>query len=135
MAWQICLFLKNCREVAKKTRHRFEDSCNMNALNWKFFQKINSIRTWLKELAKGRIFKWNYVLFAAKIWIRQLFISNSKIFMYLLWPCRVLVLIFFAKTTRGSCVSCFSSVISFNPTSHLKWCIRWRYWSHQIWYL
>ena len=27
-------------------RHRFEDSCNMNILNWKLYRKINSIRTW-----------------------------------------------------------------------------------------
>ena len=27
-------------------RHRFEDSCNKNMLNWKFYWKANSIRTW-----------------------------------------------------------------------------------------
>ena len=27
-------------------RHRFEDSCNMNILSRKLYQKINSIRTW-----------------------------------------------------------------------------------------
>ena len=29
-----------------KMRHYFEDSLNMNILNWKLNQKINSIRTW-----------------------------------------------------------------------------------------
>ena len=30
-------------------RHRFEDSCNMNILNWKLYRKINSIRTWSSQ--------------------------------------------------------------------------------------
>ena len=81
-------------------------------------RKINSLRTW--SLRKGRIFKWNCVIFVAKVWIRKLFISNPKNFIYLLWPCRVLILIFFAKITRGGYVFCCSSRISFNPTSYLK---------------
>ena len=44
-----------------------------------------------------RIFKWNYVIFTVKILIRKLFISNSKIFIYLLWPWKVLVLNFSLK--------------------------------------
>ena len=65
------------------------------------------------KLAKGKISKWMYVIFGAKIWICKSFISNSKIFMYLLWPCRVLVL------ERNLCFYC-SSCISFNPTSQLN---------------
>ena len=30
-------------------RHPFEDSCNMNILNWKLYWKINSIRTWSSQ--------------------------------------------------------------------------------------
>ena len=59
------------------------------------YRKINSVKD--LELAKGKIFKWNYVIFAAKIWTRKSFISSSKIFMYLLWPCRVLVLNFLLR--------------------------------------
>ena len=70
--------------------HRFENSCHMNILTWKLYQKISSLKD--LELAKGRIFKWDYVIFSAKIWTRKSFISSSKSFIYLLWPFRVLVL-------------------------------------------
>ena len=63
------------------------------------------------ELAKGRIFKWDYVIFATKIWTHKLFISSSKRFMYLLW---------LAKIMKGSCIFCCSSYVSFHPTNHLK---------------
>ena len=35
--------------------------------------------------------------FATKIWTRKLFISSPRSFIYLLWPCRVLVLDFLQK--------------------------------------
>ena len=72
------------------------------------------------ELAKGRILKWGHVIFDAKIWMHRLFISSSRSFMYILWRCRVLALNVFAKIMKRSCVFCYSSWISFNPTSHLK---------------
>ena len=40
----ICLFI--IQKQAFRVRHRFEDSWNMNVLNWKLYRKINSMRTW-----------------------------------------------------------------------------------------
>ena len=68
------------------------------------------------EVAKGRIFKWNYVVFVAKICIRKLFISNSKIFLMTL---QTLGFKFLAKIMR-SCVFCCSSFISCNTTNFNK---------------
>ena len=42
-------------------RHRFEDSCNMDILNWKLYQKMNTIRTWSsrKEEFLSEITSWS----------------------------------------------------------------------------
>ena len=88
MARQICSFLKNRRELGKN-----------EAPFWRFFQyeytelKIVPKNEFYKdlELAEGRNFKWNYDIFAAKILIHKLFVSNSKILMYLLWLYRVVL--------------------------------------------
>ena len=76
MVRQICSFLKNLREVGKM-RHRFEDSFNMNILNWKLYGEINSVRTWSSR--KVDFCKWNYVIFAAKIWTRKSFMTLQRV--------------------------------------------------------
>ena len=72
------------------------------------------------ELAKGRIFKWNCVIFAAKIWTRKLFISCSKTFMCLLWPCRVLALNFLLKQWKEVFVVQVVLVLSLQATLKLS---------------
>ena len=98
-------------------RHRFEDSFNMNILNWKINQKNNTVRTWSSQRAE---FKQSYITFAAKIWIRKLYISNSKYFIYLLYSWRVLVLIFLLENGRNLLLLKSFVFQDFNPTCHLN---------------
>ena len=74
---------------------------------------------------KGRIFTWDYVIFAAKIWTRKLF-SVYVPFMTL----QSIGFEFFVKIMKGSCVFCCSSCISFNPTSHLNSNDFWKFMLH-----
>ena len=90
-------------------RHSFEDSCSMNVLNWKLYQKNNSVRT----SSLGKVEFLSEVCHFCHQNLNMQVISNSKIFMYLLWLCRVLVF------ERKLCLYC-SSCIIFNPTSHLN---------------
>ena len=98
-------------------RHRFEDSCHMNALNWKLYQKIKFIRTrssrkveFLSEITSFLQLKFKYAI------IYFQFKDFHVPFMAL----QSIDFKFFAKIMRGSCVFCCSSCISFNPRSHLK---------------
>ena len=71
-------------EKQEKMRHRFEDSCNMNILNWKLYQKINSIRTWSSRKVK---FLSEITSFLPH------FISISKSFMYLFFVVQVVLVL------------------------------------------
>ena len=97
-------------------RHHFEDSLNMNVLNWKINRRI-------RTLQKAEFLSKITSFFAAKIWIRKLYISNPKYFIYLLWPWRILVFKCFAKIMGGNYVFCCSNCISFNPTSNSNYLI------------
>ena len=91
-------------------RHHFEDSCNMNVLNWKLYQKNKFIRTWSSrkvEFLSENTFEYvNHFQFKDfHVHFMTLQSAGFK---------------FFAEIMRGSCVFCCSSCISFNTRSHLK---------------
>ena len=98
-------------------RHRFEDSFNMNMLNWKINPKINSIRTWGSRKAESlsKITSFLKLKLEYANYIFPILIFNL--------PCMILRSIsfkFFAKIKRGNYVFCCSSRISFTPRSHLN---------------
>ena len=70
-------------------------------------------------LAKGRIFKRDCVIFAAKTWARKFFNFQFTEFYVFFMTLQSIGFKFFAKIMKGSCVFCCSSCVSFNPTSHL----------------
>ena len=70
------------------------------------------------ELAKGRILKRNYVIFAAKFKHANYF--QFKDFYVRFMTLQSIVFKLFAKIMKQSCVFCCSSCISLEPTSHLK---------------
>ena len=54
-------------EKKEKMRHRFEDSWNINVLNWKLYRKNKSIKTWnarkvefLREITSFLLLKFEY---------------------------------------------------------------------------
>ena len=98
-------------------RQLFEDSCNMNILKWKLYQKINSIMTWSSRKVE---FLWDITSFLALKFehVNHLFPVQRAL-------CTFNDLAeygfkFFAKIMKGSCVFCYSSCIGFNPTSYLN---------------
>ena len=88
-------------------RHPFEDSCNMNILNWKLYRKINSIRTWSSR--KVEFLREITSLLPLKFYVPFMTLQSIGFK-------------FYTKVKKGSCVFCCSSSISFNPNSHLKYC-------------
>ena len=96
----------------------FEDSCNINILNWKLYQKSDFISTWslqkvefLGEIMSFLLLKFEYTNYLFPI---------ERFRCAFLWGSWVLGLTFFAKIVTGSCVFCCSSCISFIPTSHFN---------------
>ena len=98
-------------------RHRFEDSCNMNILNWKLYQKINSMRTcssrkveFVSEITSFLPLKFEHgnYLFPVQRFLCTFYNTAEYGFK------------FFAKIMKWSWIFCCSSCISFNPTSRLK---------------
>ena len=98
-------------------RHRFEDSCNINILNWKLYRKINFIRSWSSR--KVQFLSETSSFLPLKIEHAIIYFQFREFYV----PFMTLQSIgfkFFAKVIKGSCVFCCSSCISFNPTSHLN---------------
>ena len=92
-------------------RHRFEDSCNMNILNWKLYRKINTIRTWSSRKVE----------FLSEINLNtQIIYFQFKEFYVPFMTLQSIGFNFFAKIMKGSCVFGCSTLISFNSTSHFK---------------
>ena len=90
-------------------RNRFEDSCNMNILNWKLYWKINSIMTWSSrkiEITSFLPLKLEYANYLFPIQSFHVPFMNLQSIGFN----------FFATIMRGSCVFC----VSFNPTNHFS---------------
>ena len=90
-------------------RNRFEDSCNMNILNWKLYWKINSIMTWSSrkiEITSFLPLKREYANYLFPIQSFHVPFMNLQSSGFN----------FFATIMRGSCVFC----VSFNPTNHFS---------------
>ena len=97
-------------------RHRFEDSSNMNLVNQKFSQKINSIRTWssqkeeiLCEIMSFVPLKFEYGNYYFQF--RNFYIPFMNL--------QSIGFKLFAKIMKGNCVFYSPSCISFNPKTHL----------------
>ena len=97
-------------------RHRFEDSCSMNVLNWNLYQEINSIRTW----SLWRVDFLSEITSFLPLNFEQISSFQFKDFYVPFMNLQSIGFTFFAKIMKGSWVFCCSSSISFNPPSHVN---------------
>ena len=84
---------------------------------WIYWTKNCTKKYKYLELVKGRIFNWNYVIFAVETFsslfiICKLFLFQFKDFHVPLTTLQSIGFNFFAKVTRGNCIFCCSSYIS-----------------------